>query len=149
METVNLLRILQSCSCSSPKVEKEEEEQCVLLFSMHYFQAVSTQQIYYDLNATISQVFVCVCVCYLPVVTVRQKNEDRQTERMRVGDTCVCVCVGVDAQCWQLPSCRLCDNTLLNTVLYICSIYSYAMPWYVHFHFHKFVINLHKYFGCT
>lgn len=75
-------------------------------------------QIYYDLNATFSQVCVCVCVCYSPVVTVRQKNEDsqtgRKTERMRQRERQFCV--GVDAQCWQLPSCRLCDNTLLNTV---------------------------------
>lgn len=103
---------------------------------------------------------MCACVCYLPVVTVRQKNENRQTDRTDESGRhlCVCVCVGVDAQCWQLPSCRLCDNTLLNTEYYMHAVY---MPWHeyvcvcvcmhvsVHFHIHKFVINLHKYFGCT
>lgn len=125
METVKNLSELQK--------EERRRRACVLLFSMHYFQAVSAQQIYYDLNATISQVFVRVCVCAtcLWLQSDRKMRTDRQTERMRVGDTCVCVrvceCVGVDAQCWQLPSCRLCDNTLLNTEYYMHAVY---MPWY-------------------
>lgn len=101
---------------------------------------------------------LCVCATCLWLQSDRKMRADRQTERMRVGDTCVCLCVGVDAQCWQLPSCRLCDNTLLNTEYYMHAVY---MPWHeyvcvcvcmhvsVHFHIHKFVINLHKYFGCT